>query len=84
MIMNNSKFGTIEVRENFGDAEWIQVANKQCVPFWPTTVAKVELIVRYEGTQETTVPFSIKETSSVLLRLDNKVKPDLNIYSFPI
>lgn len=76
MVMNNSKFATIEVRENVSTGNWIKVASKQCVPFWPSTLAKFELVARYEGTQEVTVPFSIKESSSVLLRLDNKVSEE--------
>ncbi|XP_022649179.1 vacuolar protein sorting-associated protein 13-like isoform X3 [Varroa destructor] len=72
MVMNNSKFGTIEVKENTEGAPWLKVENKQCIPLWPTVVAKLELVVRYAHTNEVTVPFSIKESSSVLLRLDNK------------
>ncbi|OQR79458.1 vacuolar protein sorting-associated protein 13A-like [Tropilaelaps mercedesae] len=72
MVMNNSKFGVIEIRENGSSGEWLKVEDKQCVPFWPTALGKIELVARYEGTKETTIPFSIKESSSVILRLDNK------------
>lgn len=72
MVTNNSKFGAIEIRES-SDTEWILVEQNKCVPLWPKAVAKVELIARYAGSTELTVPFGLKESSLVLLRLDNKV-----------
>ncbi|XP_028969113.1 vacuolar protein sorting-associated protein 13 [Galendromus occidentalis] len=72
MVTNNSKFGAIEIRENSPNAEWILVEQNKCVPLWPMAVAKIELIARYAGSTEITVPFGLKESSLVLLRLDNK------------
>lgn len=73
MVTNNSKLGAIEVRQNSDDADWITVERDQCVPFWPKSVTKLELVARYVDTLQLTVPFGVKESNLVLLKLDNKV-----------
>ncbi|XP_064471874.1 intermembrane lipid transfer protein Vps13-like isoform X2 [Ornithodoros turicata] len=71
LVLNNCKFA-IEVKEYVENTDWITIQPEECIPLWPKQAQKLEMMARYAGTLESTVPFSCKETNSVLLKLANK------------
>ncbi|XP_054926779.1 intermembrane lipid transfer protein Vps13 isoform X4 [Dermacentor andersoni] len=71
LVLNNCKT-TVEIKEYTENSVWMRILPGACVPFWPKEVQKLELLARYADTEECTVPFSCKETNSILLKLANK------------
>lgn len=71
LVLNNCK-SAIEIKEYTENSAWIKVLPGACVPFWPKEVQRLELLARYADTEECTVPFSCKESNTVLLKLSNK------------
>lgn len=71
LVLNNCK-STVEIKEYTENSLWMKILPGACVPFWPKEVQRLELLARYADTEECTVPFSCKETNSVLLKLANK------------
>ncbi|KAL1431458.1 hypothetical protein MTO96_014190 [Rhipicephalus appendiculatus] len=71
LVLNNCKTA-VEIKEYTENSVWMKILPGACVPFWPKEVQKLELLARYADTEECTVPFSCKETNSILLRLANK------------
>lgn len=77
LILNKSQ-SDIEIRENVDDAVWLLIPSNECKAFWPKDPKKTEMIARYAGTTDETIPFTFKKQHTTLLKFSGP-KGGLNV-----
>ncbi|GFY45163.1 vacuolar protein sorting-associated protein 13 [Trichonephila inaurata madagascariensis] len=68
LLVNNSE-KEMEVMEVNSSEGWLKIPSNECSRFWPKDTTKAEMVVRYVGEDEQTMPFSFKEIHRTLLSL---------------
>ncbi|GFT91712.1 vacuolar protein sorting-associated protein 13 [Nephila pilipes] len=71
LLVNNSE-KEMEVMEVNSSEGWIKIPSNECIRFWPKDTTKAEMVARYVGEEEQTMPFSFKEIHHTLLSLKTK------------
>ncbi|CAL1260765.1 unnamed protein product [Larinioides sclopetarius] len=71
LLVNNCD-KEIEVMEINSSEEWIKIPSNECSRFWPKDTNKAQMVARYVGESQQTLPFSFKEVHRTLMSLKTK------------
>ncbi|GBM38371.1 Vacuolar protein sorting-associated protein 13 [Araneus ventricosus] len=71
LLVNNCD-KEIEVMEVNSSEEWIKIPSNECSRFWPKDTNKAQMVARYVGESQQTLPFSFKEVHCTLMSLKTK------------